>query len=71
MAFFCIHCKSEIDPKFKACPYCGEAISVLIDCSVAEQDYIEDCQVCCRPINFEVYIEADGEASVTVFNENE
>ena len=38
------------------CPYCGEAISVLIDCSVAEQDYIEDCQVCCRPINFEVYI---------------
>jgi serine/threonine protein kinase len=27
MAFFCIHCKSEIDPKFKACPYCGEAIT--------------------------------------------
>jgi serine/threonine-protein kinase len=27
MAFFCIHCKSEIDPKFKACPFCGEAIT--------------------------------------------
>ena len=27
MAFFCIHCKSEIDPKFRACPYCGEAIT--------------------------------------------
>lgn len=27
MAFFCIHCKSEVDPKFKACPYCGEAIT--------------------------------------------
>jgi serine/threonine protein kinase len=27
MAFSCIHCKSEIDPKFKACPYCGEAIT--------------------------------------------
>jgi serine/threonine-protein kinase len=27
MPFFCIHCKSEIDPKFKACPYCGEAIT--------------------------------------------
>jgi serine/threonine-protein kinase len=27
MAFYCIHCKSEIDPKFKACPYCGEAMT--------------------------------------------
>lgn len=27
MAFFCIHCKSEIDPKFKACPFCGDAIT--------------------------------------------
>jgi serine/threonine-protein kinase len=27
MAFFCIHCKSEIDAKFKACPYCGEPIT--------------------------------------------
>lgn len=53
------------------CPYCGEAISVLIDCSVAEQDYIEDCEVCCRPIEFEVYAEADGNVSVNVFNENE
>jgi serine/threonine-protein kinase len=27
MAFFCIHCRSEIDPKFKACPFCGEPIT--------------------------------------------
>jgi serine/threonine-protein kinase len=27
MSFFCIHCKSEIDPKYKACPFCGEAIT--------------------------------------------
>ena len=27
MPFFCIHCKSEIDSKYKACPYCGEAIT--------------------------------------------
>lgn len=53
------------------CPYCGEAISVLIDCSVAEQAYIEDCQVCCRPITFEVYVEAGGQLSVNVFNEDE
>ncbi|MDQ3281053.1 MAG: serine/threonine protein kinase [Acidobacteriota bacterium] len=30
MAFFCIHCKSEIDPKFKACPFCGEAITEFL-----------------------------------------
>ncbi|WP_313957299.1 CPXCG motif-containing cysteine-rich protein [Sedimenticola selenatireducens] len=33
-----------------ACPYCGEDIQILLDCSVPEQEYIEDCQVCCRPI---------------------
>ena len=32
------------------CPYCGENIEVVIDCSVVQQNYIEDCQVCCRPI---------------------
>ncbi|HEX7192585.1 MAG TPA: serine/threonine-protein kinase [Thermoanaerobaculia bacterium] len=27
MAFFCIHCRSEIDPAYKACPFCGEAVT--------------------------------------------
>jgi serine/threonine protein kinase len=27
MPFFCIHCRSEVDSKFKACPYCGEPIT--------------------------------------------
>jgi serine/threonine-protein kinase len=27
MPFFCIHCKSEIDPQYKACPYCGDPIT--------------------------------------------
>lgn len=32
------------------CPYCGEEISVLLDLSCHSQTYIEDCEVCCRPI---------------------
>lgn len=32
------------------CPYCGETINILLDLSVDEQRYIEDCQVCCRPV---------------------
>jgi serine/threonine protein kinase len=27
MSFFCIHCRSEIDPRYKACPHCGEAVT--------------------------------------------
>ncbi|MCB4799344.1 CPXCG motif-containing cysteine-rich protein [Neotamlana laminarinivorans] len=35
---------------FFTCPYCWETISMLIDDSVNEQTYIEDCEVCCNPI---------------------
>jgi hypothetical protein len=48
------------------CPYCWETISVLIDCSVEAQDYIEDCQVCCRPIVFDVRVDDDGCSTVSV-----
>lgn len=41
------------------CPYCGEAITILVDTSVARQSYVEDCSVCCRPIEFDVVCE-DG-----------
>lgn len=41
------------------CPYCGERISVLVDHSEEQQDYIEDCEVCCRPIMLMVRVEAD------------
>lgn len=27
MSFFCIHCRSEIDPAFKACPFCGDPVT--------------------------------------------
>ena len=35
---------------FFQCPYCGETISMLLDTSVNKQVYIEDCEVCCNPI---------------------
>jgi hypothetical protein len=54
-----------------SCPYCGETITVLIDGSLPEQDYIEDCQVCCRPIVFDVSVGFDGGMSVSVRAENE
>lgn len=53
------------------CPYCGEPIDVLIDCSVAVQDYIEDCSVCCHPIQFNVVIDAQGLPEVMVRRDDE
>ncbi len=37
-----------------SCPYCGEIINVLVDGSDGEQDYYEDCSVCCNPILFKM-----------------
>ena len=45
---------SDLLEKAIACPYCGESIDVLVDTSVVPQEYIEDCQVCCRPITIRV-----------------
>lgn len=53
------------------CPYCGELQTVLIDTSEEEQTYIEDCQVCCRPIDFIVSVDNQGNVVVEVRHENE
>jgi transcription elongation factor Elf1 len=42
-----------------ACPYCGEEISMVLDLSVRRQIYVEDCEVCCRPIEVIYSIEDD------------
>ena len=43
---------------FFECPYCGEKISIILDLSETEQNYIEDCEVCCSPIN--ISFKAEG-----------
>jgi cysteine-rich CPXCG protein len=43
-----------------SCPYCGEVITLLLDLSVEEQSYIEDCSVCCQPMTVS-YRAAEGE----------
>jgi transcription elongation factor Elf1 len=42
------------------CPHCFEEISMLVDPSVRRQEYIEDCEVCCNPIEIQVEME-EGE----------
>lgn len=42
------------------CPYCGEDIDILIDDSAGNQDYFEDCSVCCRPIRIRLDTDNSG-----------
>ena len=60
----------ELLERTVSCPYCGETLDVLLDPSVPRQEYIEDCQVCCRPIVFDVTV-ADEEVLVFVRSETE
>lgn len=43
-----------------ACPYCGEPIELMVDDSAGSASYVEDCPVCCRPMQVEVDA-VDGE----------
>jgi len=42
------------------CPYCGEPFETQVDASAGSSSYIEDCQVCCRPIEIALEVAADG-----------
>lgn len=53
------------------CPYCGEPIEILLEPSDDPQHYIEDCQVCCRPIVITVHTDVNGEMSVSASAEND
>lgn len=59
------------EPFLVHCPYCGEPIDIYVDDSAGSQRYIEDCQVCCRPIDVAVSVDADGDLQVQVSTENE
>jgi hypothetical protein len=51
---------SAMDYQRVQCPYCGESIVLQVDDSAGEQEYIEDCSVCCRPIEVRLSWDGDG-----------
>jgi hypothetical protein len=42
------------------CPYCGERFETRVEVSAGAQEYIEDCQVCCRPMALSIELEDNG-----------
>jgi hypothetical protein len=54
------------------CPYCGELVEISLDAGGgARQEYVEDCQVCCRPWRVKVTWGRDGVPAVTVDADDE
>lgn len=60
-----------MEPVLIHCPYCGEPIEIYVDESVEGQSYVEDCQVCCRPIVLDVAVDEDGTPSVRAAREED
>ena len=55
-----------------SCPHCGESIEIALDAgSGSKQEYVEDCEVCCRPWQVTVHYGRDGHADVRVAPLNE
>ena len=49
------------------CPYCGEAFETAVDLSAGSFQYVEDCQVCCQPIELTGEVDESGRlAGLTV-----
>ena len=52
------------------CPYCGEPIHLVVDEEMLEEQYIEDCEVCCRPMVVQLY-DSNGGIEAVVKTEND
>lgn len=62
---------NELHSHDVSCPYCGECFELLVDASVPRQEYIEDCEVCCRPIVLLVTVVAEGHVDVVASCEDD
>ena len=46
------------EPLSSQCPYCGETVEIAVDeVGVSSESYVEDCPVCCRPWQVQVFRE--------------
>ena len=55
---------------FIACPYCLEQMQITIDLSAGSQTYVEDCEVCCRPVLLDIRLDGDEVTGVSAEREN-
>jgi hypothetical protein len=58
------HLSSENEGSY-ACPNCGESITVPVPMDGEEQEYVEDCPVCCSPMLLRISVDEDGGVRIT------
>lgn len=46
------------------CPFCGEPTAVTVDDEAGRHVFVQDCDVCCHPIQIRAVVGADGEVTV-------
>jgi hypothetical protein len=46
------------------CPFCGEPTEIVVDDEAGAQSFIQDCDVCCHPIQIRARVDDDGELVV-------
>jgi len=61
----------DVSEQITFCPYCGEYITILIDGTIDQQEYVEDCEVCCSPIIINVEISHNEDIFINTRKENE
>jgi len=55
-----------------SCPYCGEPVEIVLDPgSGSDQEYVEDCEICCRPWRVRVRYDRFGQADVEAIGEDD
>lgn len=56
---------------FFQCPYCWQTISMVVESYYPNQKYIEDCEVCCRPIEISYSLDSSDEIVIEAHSLNE
>jgi len=59
------------EPPAVRCPYCGEVVEVNVDPSAGPHTTVEDCTVCCHPMELRVTVDRDGEVAVEARRDDE
>lgn len=60
-----------LEPCALSCPYCGKGIEILVDLSAGDQHYVEDCPVCCKPMNLTITIDNDRYPQIAARSDDE
>lgn len=62
---------NPIESVTQYCPWCSESITFQIDTTISDQEYIEDCTVCCAPILVQIRVPFSGTPEVELHRDNE